>query len=78
MVFGNIDIAIVEHVLKHFSPILPAPNLFFRFSCFLFCVVSELPCSDVGFVDFRDTESAAIAKERFKGHDLRGHAIGAH
>ncbi|CAM9107186.1 unnamed protein product [Scytosiphon promiscuus] len=30
---------------------------------------------DVGFVDFCDTESASIAKDRFKGHDFRGHSI---
>ncbi|CAN0334494.1 unnamed protein product [Ectocarpus fasciculatus] len=32
---------------------------------------------DVGFVDFLDTDSATIAKERFKGHVFRGHPIGA-
>eukprot|EP00752_Nemacystus_decipiens_P003836 g3529.t1 len=30
---------------------------------------------DVGFVDFWDTESATIAKDRFKGQDVRGHTI---
>ncbi|CAM9367759.1 unnamed protein product [Ascophyllum nodosum] len=30
---------------------------------------------DVGFVEFRDSESAEIAKDRFKGHILKGHSI---
>ena len=33
--------------------------------------------SDVGFVDFLDTESATNAKDRFKGQEVRGHTIGA-
>lgn len=33
--------------------------------------------SDVGFVEFWDTESASIAKDRFNGHDVRGQSIGA-
>ncbi|CAM9588562.1 unnamed protein product [Pylaiella littoralis] len=30
---------------------------------------------DVGFVEFWDTESASIAKDRFNGHDVKGHSI---
>lgn len=43
-----------------------------------FILFSSVLRSDVGFVDFRDPESATIAKDRFKGHELRGHIIGAY
>lgn len=52
---------------------LPSATRYIRF-----CPVTPRFFSDVGFVDFRDTESASIAKDRFKGHDLRGHCIGAY
>lgn len=69
--------------VRVFRPPRPAHGLLTRCpsdpATFLFLAlgIHVLLASDVGFVDFRDPDSATIAKERFKGHELRGHVIGA-